>query len=67
MNSVNFYLFKIKRFTIYWVAFMHHLIFSGKGLPFSGIGGGVVYLMFRMEVVKNEKCFISNTAKTNLR
>lgn len=30
MNSVKFYLFKIKKFTISWVAFMHHLILPGK-------------------------------------
>lgn len=42
MNSVKFYLFKIKKFTIYWVAFRHHLIFSGKEFLFSGIQGGIV-------------------------
>lgn len=30
MNSVKFYLFKIKKFIIFWVVFMYYLIFLGK-------------------------------------
>lgn len=39
MNSVKFYLFKIKKFTVSWVAFMHHLILPGKEFLLGGIAG----------------------------
>lgn len=43
MNSVEFYLFNIKKFIISWVAFMYHLILLGKELLFGGFGeeGGI--------------------------
>ena len=32
---------------------MHHLILPGKGFPLGGLEGSEIYLMFRMEVLRN--------------
>jgi len=40
---------------------MHHLILPGKGFLLGGLEGREIYLMFRMEVLRN----ISVTLETN--
>ena len=51
MNSVKFYLFKIKKFTVSWVAFMHHLILTRKEFLLGGIAGeGSIFNVQNREV-----------------
>lgn len=61
MNSVKFYLFKMKKFTVSWVAFMHHLILPRKEFLLGGIAGEGSVFNVQTEGFKNEKYFICHT------
>lgn len=66
MNSVKFYLFKVKKFMISWVAFLYYLVLSGKGFERDG---EEEYLAFRGEMwrLRRDILLLSHVFEINLR